>query len=26
VAVGLTCFGLFLVARARHLNRDSLTS
>ena len=26
IAVGLTCFGLFLMARARHLNRDSLTS
>ena len=26
VAVGLACFGLFLLARARHLNRDSLTS
>jgi hypothetical protein len=26
IAVGLSCFGLFLVARARHLNRDSLTS
>ena len=26
VAVGLGCFGLFLVARAWHLNRDSLTS
>jgi hypothetical protein len=26
VAVGLCCFGLFLVARARHLDRRSLTS
>ena len=26
VAAGLGCFGLFLLARARHLNRDSLTS
>lgn len=26
VAVGLGCFGLFLMARARHLNRESLTS
>lgn len=26
VAVGLGCFGLFLLARVRHLNRDSLTS
>jgi hypothetical protein len=26
IAVGLSCFGLFLMARARHLNRDSLTS
>lgn len=26
VAVGLGCFGLFLLARARHLNRESLTS
>lgn len=26
VAVGLGCFGLFVVARAWHLNRDSLTS
>jgi hypothetical protein len=26
VAVGLSCFGLFLMARARHLNRDTLTS
>jgi hypothetical protein len=26
VALGLTCYGLFLLARARHLNRDSLTS
>lgn len=26
VAAGLACFGLFLLARARHLNRDSLTS
>ena len=26
VAVGLGCFGLVLLARARHLNRDSLTS
>jgi type IV secretory pathway VirB2 component (pilin) len=26
VALGLACFGLFLVARAWHLNRESLTS
>lgn len=26
VAIGLGCFGLFLVARARHLNREALTS
>lgn len=26
VAGGLSCYGLFLLARARHLNRDSLTS
>ena len=26
VGVGLACFGLFLVARAWHLNRESLTS
>jgi hypothetical protein len=26
IAVGLGCFGLFLMARARHLHRDSLTS
>ena len=26
VGIGLGCFGLFLVARARHLNRESLTS
>lgn len=26
VAAGLGCFGLFLLARVRHLNRDSLTS
>lgn len=26
VAGGLACFGLFLLARVRHLNRDSLTS
>jgi hypothetical protein len=26
IATGLACFGLFLLARARHLNRDSLTS
>jgi hypothetical protein len=26
IAIGLACYGLFLIARARHLNRDSLTS
>jgi hypothetical protein len=26
MAIGLGCFGLFLVARARHLNREALTS
>jgi hypothetical protein len=26
IAVGLSCFGVFLLARARHLNRGSLTS
>ena len=26
IAAGLACFGLYLVARARHLNRESLTS
>jgi hypothetical protein len=26
VALGIGCFGLYLLARARHLNRDALTS